>query len=243
MIINTSKGPVSLIDPTPALIRAIQSLLPFGMVGLSQQQKGAKYGLAMQCGQTEIIGVKQQPPDCDDKSATTCFQANSILVTHSLAGYLKQGFSGLMLPCVYQRKKENQRAEVGIAYFAYPSPTGHEVQEYPPDPAYDNQFGHGFTQMMVGFIRALQQSSKETGITLQPTIGLDVRRRMQLGSLAFGFMLVGPQVICLKTVVAEQDPAWTILRGTGIEAVYHLPSIPIAIQPEDLRVSKPTLPG
>jgi len=240
MTIQTPQGPVSLINPTPALVRAIQSLLPFGMVGLSQPQNAAKYGLVMQCDQTEMIGIKQQPPDCDGKNAITCFQANSILVTHCLAGYLKHGFSGLLLPCVYQRKKENQMAEVGIAYFAYPSPTGHEVQEYPPDPAYDNQFGHGFTQMMVSFIRALQQSSKETGITLQPTIGLDVRRRMQLGSLAFGFMLVGPHIICLKTVVSEDDPAWTILRGTGIEEVYHLPSIPITIQPEDLRVSKPS---
>ena len=193
----------------------------------------------MQCDQTEMIGVKQQPPDVDEKSAITCFQANSILVTHSLTGYLKHGFSGLMLPCVYQRKKENQRAEIGVAYFAYPSPTGHEVQEYPYDPAYDGQFGHGFTLMMVSFIRALQQSSEETGITLQPTIGLDVRRRTQLGTLAFGFMLVGPHVVCLKTVVSEEDPAWTILRGSGIEEVYHLPSIPITIQPEDLRVSKP----
>lgn len=223
----------------PELVHAIRSLLPFGMVGLSQPLKGAKYGLVMQCDQTEMIGIKQQPPDVDDKNAGTCFQANSILVTHSLTGYLKLGFSGLMLPCVYQRKKENQRAEVGVAYFAFPSPTGHEVQEYPYDPAYDGQFGHGFTLMMVSFIRALQQSSEETGITLQPTIGLDVRRRTQLGTLAFGFMLVGPHIVCLKTVVSEEDPAWTILRGSGIEEVFHLPSIPITIQPEDLRVSKP----
>ena len=239
MIIKTPQGPISLINPTPELVHAIRSLLPFGMVGLSQPLKGAKYGLVMQCDQTEMIGVKQQPPDVDDKNAGTCFQANSILVTQCLTGYLKHGFSGLMLPCVYHRKKENQRSEVGVAYFAYPSPTGHEVQEYPHDPAYDGQFGHGFTLMMVSFIRALQQSSEETGITLQPTIGLDVRRRTQLGTLAFGFMLVGPHIVCLKTVVSEEDPAWTILRGSGIEEVYHLPSIPITIQPEDLRVSKP----
>jgi hypothetical protein len=239
MNINTTQGAVSLMDPTPALVRAIQSLLPFGLVGLNPPQGGAKFGLVMQCDQTELIGVKQQPPDCEEKHALNCFRGNSVLITHCLADYLKHGFSGLLLPCAYQRQKNNQRVEVGIAYFAYPSPAGQEVQEYPPDPAYDNQFGHGFTIMLTSFIRALQQSSKTTGITLQPTIGLDVRRRMQLGSLGFGFMLVGQNIICLKTVISEQDPAWTILRSTGINEVYHLPSVPITIQQEDLRVAKP----
>lgn len=86
---------------------------------------------------------------------------------------------------------------------------------------------------------ALQQSSRDTKITLAPTIGLEVRRRLQLGSLGFGFMLVGRHIVCLKTIISEQDPAWTILRSTGVSEVYHLPSIPIAIREDDLQTAKP----
>jgi hypothetical protein len=60
--------------------------------------------------------------------------------------------------------------------------------------------------MMVSFIRALQQSSRDTGITLFQPIGLDVRPRLHLGSLGFGSMIVGPHIVCLKTRVSEQDP-------------------------------------
>jgi hypothetical protein len=83
------------------------------------------------------------------------------------------------------------------------------------------------------------QSSRDTGITLYTSIGLEVRSCLQLGSFAFGFMIVGPHVICLKTVVSEQDPAWTILRSTGISEVFHMPSIAAAITEDKLEIAKP----
>jgi hypothetical protein len=92
--------------------------------------------------------------------------------------------------------------------------------------------------MLTSFIRALKRSSQETGIALQPTIGLDVRRRTQLGSMGFGFMLVGPHVVCLKTALSEQDPLWTVLRGPGIAEVFHLPSVPLTIDEAQLQIAK-----
>ena len=47
----------------------------------------------------------------------------------------------MFLPCAYLRKKEGGRTESGIAYFGYPSARGHESQEYPYEPAYDDEFG------------------------------------------------------------------------------------------------------
>ena len=129
------------------------------------------------------------------------------------------------MPCAYIRTKDAGQFESGIAYFGSPSPQGSECQAYPYNAAYDKQFGHGFTTMMTIFIQALQQSSRDTGITLATIIGLEVRSWLQIGSFAFGYMLVGPHVICLKTVVSEQDPTWTILKSTGISEVFHIPSV------------------
>ncbi len=238
--IQTPQGTVKLLAPTAELMRSIRTLLPFGAVGFREPQGKAKYGLVMQCGERELRDVKQQPPDCDDQSGPVCYEANSILIADSLAGYLAHGFSGVFLPCAYFRKKEGGRMESGIAYFGYPSPRGHEAQEYPYERAYDGEFGHGFTKMMTSFIRALKQSAKDTGIPLSPCIGLDVRRRMQLGSLGFGFMLVGPHVVCLKTALSERDPVWTALRSTGIAEVFHIPSVPTTINEDQLQIARPT---
>lgn len=237
--IQTPQIPVKLLAPTAELMRAIRTQLPFGAVGFSEPQRGAKYGLVMQCGERELRAVKQQPPDCDEKDNPFWHYVNSLLIAHSLAGYLKHGFSGVFLPCAYLRQKDGGRTEAGIAYFGYPSARGHEAQEYPHEPAYDGEFGHGFTKMMTSFIRALQQSAKVTGLTPAPCIGLDVRRRMQLGSLSMGFMLVGPHVVCLKTAISEQDPVWTALRSTGIAEIFHIPSVPTTISETQLEVAKP----
>ncbi len=238
--IQTPQGTVKLNPPTSELMHTIRALLPFGAVGFRDPQGKVKYGIVMQCGERELRAVKQQPPDCDEQTSVVCYEANSILIAHSLSGYLKHGFSGVFLPCAYLRKKEGGRTEAGIAYFGFPSANGREAQEYPYEPAYDRDFGHGFTKMMTSFIRALQQSSKETGITLSPCIGLDLRRRMQLGSLGFGFMLFGSHVVCLKTTLSEQDPVWTALRSTGIAEVFHIPSVPTTINEDQLQISRPT---
>jgi hypothetical protein len=193
----------------------------------------------MQCGEREVYAVKQQPVPCDEDKGFVSYKVNSILIAHSLAGYLLNGFSGLLMPCAYIRKKDAGRVESGIAYIGAPSPQGRECLDFSFGSAYDSTFGHGFTAMMCGFIRALQQSSADTGIPLFQAIGLDVRPRLHLGLLGFGFMVVGPHIVCLKTQVSEQDPVWSVLRGLGISEVFHLPSIPVGINESDLPDTKP----
>jgi hypothetical protein len=239
MNIKTPQGSVTLLEPTVELLRAIRSLLPFGALRFTKPERGATFGLVMQCGETELLAVKRQPVDCDERRSRISYVANSILIAHSLRAFLGHGFSGLFLPCAYLRQKPGGRFESGIAWFGYPSVHGHETQEYPFQPAWDGQFCHGFTQMMLSFLHALQESSEQTGITLPPAIGLDVRRRTQLGSLGFGFMVIGPHVVCLRTAVSSEDPAWTTLRSVGIAEVYHLPSIPMTINESQLAIAKP----
>lgn len=237
--VQTPKGEVKLLAQPVELLRAIRSFLPFGALRYVPPERGADFGLVMQCGEQELFAVKQQPLDCDDQQSRISFQANDILIACSLARYVGHGFSGLLMPCAYLRTKDAGRFEAGIAYFAYPSPHGREVQEYPDESSYDEQFGRGFFPMMTSFIHALEQSSLATRIPLYRAISLDVRPRTQLGSLGFGFMVVGTHVVCLKTRISEQDPIWAVLRDTGISEVVHIPSVPASIAESALHIAKP----
>lgn len=239
--VSTSQGEVKLLEPPIELLSTIRTFLPFGLIGYDPPQNGANFGIVMQCGDQEVYAVKQQPVPCDEQQGFASFQAHSILIAHSIAGYLSNGFSGLLMPCAYIRKKNAGQVESGIAYIGVPSPVGRESKKFPYEAAYDRHFGHGFTTMMVSFIRELQQSTRDTEIGLFQTIGLDVRPRQHLESLGFGFMLVGPHIVCLKTVVSERDPVWTILRRTGISEVYHFPSVPAGIAESDLHIAKPSV--
>jgi hypothetical protein len=94
--------------------------------------------------------------------------------------------------------------------------------------------------MVTEAVRAIQAASNESGITLQQPIGFDLRPRSALETLGFGFLVHGPLIYCLKCHVREDDPAWTVLRSTGIEHVLHLPSVPAEISPDQLPLAKPS---
>lgn len=142
------------------------------------------------------------------------FQANNILIAYSFARYLEHGFAGLFYPCTYIWERAQGQVESGIAYFGGPAQEDGARPTNPIAEAYDNPMGPGFTVMMMGFIRALQKSAVETEITLSPTIGLDIRPRLQLVQLAWGWMAVGGDLVCLKRGISERDPTWTILQPT-----------------------------
>lgn len=238
--IKTPQGDVQLITPPVELLGAIRSFLPYGFVGYGGERPGgAHFGIVMQCDDKEVSCVKQQPVPCDEEQGLRRFQANSILIALSLAEYLRSDFDGLFMPCAYMRKKDGGKVESGIAYFGFPSPDGREAQETSFGSGYDDSFGTGFTTMMVSFIHTLNKSSEASGISLDQFIGLDIRPRTHLEALGFGFMVVGPHVVCLKTKVVEQDPVWTALRSTGISEVYHLPSVPAGITEPDVAIAKP----
>jgi hypothetical protein len=100
--------------------------------------------------------------------------------------------------------------------------------------------GIGFTTMITGFMGALSESISFTGLPFQNVfIGLEVRKRLQLGDLWFGCLAVGPHLVCIKSNLSESDPIWLTLHSAGATDLYHLPTVPIAIEPQELAVTKP----
>lgn len=69
-------------------------------------------------------------------------------------------------------------------------------------------------------------------------IGLDLRPRSHLNSLAMHFMVLGTRVLCLRAHLREQDPAWGVLAKAGFKNVVHVPSVPLTIREEDLYFAK-----
>jgi len=238
-IVKTPQGPVELRPPEAAQLRALRALLPFGAVQYETPFNGANYGIVMKCADREAFAVKQQPVEVPAENGRTCFMANSILIALSLRAYLGNGFAGLIMPSAYMRDKGPKGVEAGIAYFGAPDPRGKEALDFPHRDAFDNQVGTGFTTMLSGSIRAIQEASRSSGITLQQPIGLDLRPSSALETLAFGFLVHGPLIYCLKSQVREDDPVWTAIRSTGIEDVIHLPSMPAEIEPDQLSIAKP----
>ena len=152
---------------------------------------------------------------------------------------MQSHFSGVPIPMPYIRDKGG-KYESGIVLFIFPSPDDPEAQvDIPHAGGFDNSFGTGCTAMLTAFVRALRASSKETGITLYPVIGTEPRPRMQLGSLSFGYLIAGSQIVAIKPTITDKDVTWTILQDAGITEVELMPSRPFAINPSDLTVSKP----
>ena len=165
-IVRTPQGPVELCPPEPAQLRALRALLPLGAVQYNKPVNGARYGMVMKCGDKEAFAVKQQPVELPAEKGRTCFRANSILIALSLRCYLENGFAGFIMPCAYMRDKGIKGVEAGIAYFGAPDPRGKEALDFPHRDAFDNQFGTGFTTMLTSSIRAIQDASRSSGITL-----------------------------------------------------------------------------
>lgn len=239
--IRTPRGEVVLRQPGRRQVERLKAALPLGLLRFREPVKEARFGIVMKCGDSEAWAVKQQPPDFAPGVLRSVLVANAVLVAMSLAAYRGHGFGGCLLPCDYVRKK-GEAIEPGICCFGCPCPTGIEAAEFPFFGGIDQRFGHGFGTMLTHFIRALKTASADSGITLQPCIGLEHRPRSLLGSLAFGFLVHGREIYCLKTRISVKDPVWTVLSASGISELWFLPSVPVEIPEGQGPLAKPT-PG
>lgn len=203
--IQTSAGLVDLIPPPKQLLAQIQTSLPMGIVVSDQTADVPTYGIIMKAGTHEVFGVKQQLVDFDRDTALVNFHAHACLIAYSMASYVRLNYRGLIMPCAYMRKKQDDQVESGIAYFGKPV-SDHNETESRVLSRYDEVLGNGFSNMLDGFFNAMQRAGQETGIEILPTIGLDIRSRLSLGSIGFGFMAINRSVVCLKTAISEQDP-------------------------------------
>jgi hypothetical protein len=224
--VKTPQGVIHLNHPDKATIHALFECLPMGLRMFPEKYQGASYGIVVKKGEQEMNFLKQQSPEVSKENAGTILRANSILIAAALAEYLSLGRDGWFWPSAYLKQKQSG-LEVGIFYAGGGSFDAYDNESILS--TYDDALGNGFTVRMKEFIDGLKAQSRRTGITLSPTIGLDIRARSQLGSLAFGFLLLDQKVICLKTSVREDDPIWAVIRSSGIDTLTHLPSVPLEL--------------
>jgi hypothetical protein len=237
-IVSTPHGDITLLEPSIELLQAVRRFMPFGAARYAPPREGADFGIVMQCGECEMMALNQLAPPLDEREGVLAYQANSLLIAHALAGYVKRGCAGLLMPCAYMRKTDNGKLEAGIAYFGTPDPEGTECLDQRFDPSFDNEFGHGFTYMVGSLIGCLQDSAAAIDIPLFPIRGFESCPRLQLEVLGFGFMVIGQSILCLKTKISSDDPVWMALLAGGATQVYHLPSIPAGISNADLAITK-----
>jgi hypothetical protein len=239
MNIKTPQGIVQILEPGQGLLRGIRDQLPFGLLQFAEPQNGARYGLVMQCGEDEVFCLKQQPVELDRDGAEQWMQIQHWMIAAAYCRYIKHGFSGAYLAAPYLRQRDNGLWEPGVAHFVFPSPTGIESQEFPFEHAYDDQFGHGATTMFTHFAREFMTSFKESDIQPPRYFAMDVRPRSHLQNLGMYVMIVGGHVVCLRpSLRGNEDEAWTIFAACGVDRIYHLPSLPLTISPDDLKITK-----
>lgn len=238
MVIETPNGSIEVTAPETATMQELRNLLSFGIAQFSEPQQDAKYGFVMCCGEHEVWCIKQQPLEQEKEAAEYWLSINHLIIIDAYTRYLTQGFSGGYLASPYVRQRDNGLWESGIAHFIFPASNQIKSEESTPSTAYDSRFGPGATKMLTDFIMALRSAYSDRQIPEPRIIGLDIRPRSHVASLAMHFMVLGSRVICLRAHLREQDPAWGVLAKAGIHSVIHVPSVPLTIREEDLYFAK-----
>lgn len=237
-MIQTPNGSIEATAPEEATMVELRRLLPYGITQFSEPQQNATYGFVMCCGDQEVWCLKQQPLEQEKKVAEQWLNINHVIILEAYTRYLTHGYSGGYLASPYMRQRDNGLWESGIAHFIFPAKNQIESEQSSPSTAYDSRFGPGATKMLTDFILALRNAYNERQIPEPRIIGLDLRPRSHLNSLAMHFMVLGSRILCLRAHLREQDPAWDVLAKAGFKSVVHVPSVPLTIREEDLYFAK-----
>jgi len=239
--LQTPVGEIDLIEPDVAIFKQLQDYLTFGFVELrNQDNPSAKnYGIVMKCGEQEVLCLKQQPLEIERQSAEQIFKLHHMMVVDAYCRYIKLGFSGAYLASPYLRQRDNGLWEAGVAHFIFPSNNENKTTDKTNVRPYDDEFGKGATDMFLGFVDCFKQAFSDAKLTMPQYLGIAVRSRSHIQNMAMNFMVLGSEIICVRTNLREkEDVAWAILAKGGINRVYHLPSHPLTINESDLKISK-----
>ncbi len=237
--IKTTKGTIEISTITPALLKELQALLPYGVYPFEQKLRDADYGFVMQCDDKEVHCIKLQPIELEPQQAQEQFLIQHHMIMKAYCGYIKMGFSGAYLASPYLNQKENGLYEAGICNFIFPDKDQTNPSASPLNGVYDDVLGKGASDMFFGFVECLKKAFIDDKLTIPQYFGIDIRPRSQLNSMAMYFMVKDAQLICLRANLREQeDLAWPILAEAGITTVFHMPSLPMTIKDADLGKSK-----
>gem|GEM_PF-2415326 len=229
--IQTNKGSIEIIEPDSEMIKQLNELLPWGLDQFEETVNGVKYGIVMQKGEEEIFCIKQQPLEVERKDAERLLHIQHLMIVDAYCSYLKNGFSGAYLAALYMRQRDNGLWEAGVSHFIFPSKANQKTSEESYHSTFDFKFGNGATEMFMDYVECFKKSFIESNITMPKYLGIDLRTRSHLQSLAMNFMVLDSKIICLRANLREkEDHAWGFLALAGINKVYHLPSVPLTIE-------------
>jgi len=227
-LLHTPHGDILFHPTSEAAFERLARTWPNGIVPLPDDAP-APFGIPFQKGQVEVSGVKLQGPDTPEQEAMTLLRIHQITIAGSLRDYLAAGFSGVLIPCAYLKSKGNELFETGMAFFAAPAPGGKELETPPGLPHIDAALGAGTCNMIFTMALGVPKCAERLKLPNPTVIGVDVRTRLQIGSISLEFLVSGPDLFCLKKRVQPEDSIWTALSESGVKEVFSLPSLPIAI--------------
>jgi hypothetical protein len=241
--IETSRGLISVIEPSSELISELKQLLKFGLYDFGKSNPSTKYGFVMQCEHEEVICLKQQPVEVESSRMNEMFQIQHLMICEAYTEFVKANLPGAYLATPYIINKADDKVEVGVAHFIFPDPNFNysqsEIGKSVGIELYDEDLGRGATTMFMEFHRCYNNAFENTGFPKISYIGIDVRRRNELLKLAMFFMVLRDKIICLRSNLREDtDPAWSIFANHQITEVTHLPSVPMEVTKEQLLKAK-----
>lgn len=223
IMIETGAGKLELFPATEGEIKSFAARWPMG-VGIAGDD-GPNY-LTFQVGEEEAYGLKMQPPDTDERTATLMYFQNLIVIASALPAYLERNHRGIVLPCVYLKQKSNDRFESGIAFFVGPDPASRTPALKEAEVLYDEPLGDGASKMLLDFIDAILKAGAQLKAPMGPFIGFDVRPRLALGNLGMPFLVHGSQVVAIQFPLRPEHPFWEYVVRAGFAKLPYAPMRP-----------------
>lgn len=232
-ILHTQSGLIEISEANESLLKEIQSLLPYGFYPFAKPINGCQFGFVVKCESKELLCIKQQPIEVDEKTAFNLINLHHLLILESYIQVVDKIGDSIYYATPYIKNKGERGFESGIAHLIYPQSIKHEIN----NGAYERFFGDGATDLFMTFARAYQKINKSSGFNVQ-YLGLDIRSRSQIGALISGFMIYKGHFIYHGTKIQEGDPRFELLSKKGIKQVIHTSSVPMEIRQDQLNEAK-----
>ena len=211
---------------------ALRQILPMGLLPFYPDERTC-WGLVLQCGDSEVGLVRFDTGQVQPENVDGMLTAVRMLAARALPGYMQNGFHGVMMPLAYAYAGQGPR-DVGLCCLVAPDPAGPEAQVEPKIAHIDSELGRGASRMAYAFLAAFaEQWQQEIGDKLT-LLKLDVRPRLQVGSVVFDLLVCGPDVFYAGRYPEENQGLLEPLAAAGVPEVVLLPSIPLAIDPDQL---------
>jgi hypothetical protein len=226
--INTDAGNLDLIAATNDQLFGIANYWPMELVVIPDNSN--LFGLVFQHGTQEVWGIKMQPTDLPESEAEFNHAIQRSLVAAALPYYIQKKHSGLIIPCPYYKEKSAGFAEAGIAFFLGPDTSSKAKSKKTPVAIWEQTLGEGASAMIYDMAEAISQAMTNFGISEKRIyIGMDLRPRLMIGSLAMHFAVQGQEIIVIKHPLDDTEPIWETVVRSGFSSLLYAPMFPVSL--------------